>query len=107
MAISRRSKSNGRADNRLYLFAVSQTGSIWHNFASAGEPFQSQWFEVPGGGISITAPSAVGFREYLYLFVVGGDHRVYMNVAAAGSAFTFWSEVPSEGMTSTPLLVIS
>jgi hypothetical protein len=52
------------------------------------------WFEVSGGGRTISAPAAISYRNDLYLFVRGFDNRIYRNVNG-----TIWREVPGNGLT--------
>src|SRR5262249_52779896 len=57
------------------------------------------WSEVPGGGVTFSAPVAV-FNGSVNLFVRGTDDRIYLN-AFSGVSWTGWSEVPGGGLTSS------
>jgi hypothetical protein len=85
-------------DNKLYAFVTGPTGLIFHNYASAGQSFQSQWFEVPGKGIAGSAPATTVFDNKLYAFVTGPTGLIFLNYASAGQPFQqSWFEVAGQG----------
>ncbi|GAW32964.1 hypothetical protein JDF658_27290, partial [Carboxydocella sp. JDF658] len=67
--------------DRIYLNRLSPLG-IW-----------SGWSEVPGGGLTLAEPEAVGFRSELNLFVRGTDNGIYQNILRR-DLWSGWSEVP-------------
>src|SRR5262245_43012008 len=59
----------------------------------------SGWSEVPGGGLTVSGPSAASYQGRVYLAVQGTDDVIYWNVAS-GSGWSGWSYVPN-GQTAT------
>jgi hypothetical protein len=66
----------------------------------------AQWYEVPGNGRTLSAPSAVvDAGGALHLFIQGLDDKIYTNRKQSGT-WSGWSEVPGGGRTrEAPLAV--
>jgi hypothetical protein len=59
----------------------------------------STWAEVPGGGLSPSAPAATVLNGNLGLFVRGTNSRLYVNWLLTTNQWTGWTEVPGGGTT--------
>jgi hypothetical protein len=65
-------------------------------------PQWSGWFQVPGGGSTISAPGVIALdrSDNLYLVVRGLDSGIYYNsVFTPTSAWSGWREIPGGGRT--------
>ncbi|GAA1422828.1 DUF346 domain-containing protein [Streptomyces thermospinosisporus] len=78
------------------LFVRGMDDRIYNG--GAGTP---DFVEVEGGGLTGSAPAALGDGPDLHLFVRGTDDRIYHNQARSDTPFGTWVEVEGAGLTSS------
>ncbi|MBV9450275.1 MAG: hypothetical protein JO345_30740 [Streptosporangiaceae bacterium] len=86
-------------DNRIYYNPVDVTPGVSPSIVG-------KWTEVPGGGLTDSAPAVAGFSDYIdaLLFVKGfQDQRIFVNRADGYPNFGDWEEVPGGGLTDVSL----
>jgi Subtilase family len=85
---------------------LCQSGSGWDgptglgtpNGVDAFAPPPPRWDEVPDGESTVDTPAAATYGATEFLFVRGGNDRIYLNQFDGGS-WTGWGEVPGGGLT--------
>ena len=57
------------------------------------------WSQVPGNGLTPSAPHPIVYRDRVHLFVRGTDNAIYQN-RYDGSSWSGWSQVAGGGLTT-------
>lgn len=89
----------------LAVFVRGTNDGIWQNVLNRLNGTWSGWNELPGGGRTLSSPTAVMYNNRLHLFVRGLNDGVWENMLTIDSTltgpWTGWGELPGGGRTSS------
>jgi V8-like Glu-specific endopeptidase len=84
----------GASDGNEYIFITGEDQRLYYRVrTSAG---LGPWQEVPGSGLSPSAPNVAEYRGLLYLYVRGTDNNLYYTyrTLSTGSWIGYWVAMP-------------